>query len=153
MIILTWSDRDWIDGFIDLLSHLFFGWLFGFLIWFIIAIILPMDLYWKEKYLDIVNLKDNSSVEGSFFLWSGYINGTMNYIFYYEKDWLFNMMKIKYDKAQIKYTEWKPRVKIFEQYPTKNHINLFAIDIQEEDKYIIEVPKWTIKTNYNLDAQ
>lgn len=152
--ILVWNNRDWIDGFGDLLFHLFFGWLCGLSIWMIIWFILPMDLYWKESSLEIVNLQDNSSVEGrSFFLWSWYINGTMNYIFYYEKDWLYSMMKVEYDKAQIKYTEWKPKVNISEQYPTGNHINLFALDIPADNKYIIEVPKGTIKTNYNLDAQ
>ena len=64
------------------------------------------------------------------------------------------MMQLDYNLVQIKYSDSKPKVNVTENYPSDAFINNFAIDLDAFDKkYIIEVPKGTIKNNYNLDAQ
>lgn len=130
------------------------GALFGGVIGFIIATALPMQTYDKHYSLSIETLQDNSSVSGNFFLGCGQIEGKMKYVFYYEEKGLYRMMQIDYNMVQIKYSDSKPKVNITENYPTESIINYFAFDTDLFDKtYIIEVPKGTIKNNYNLDAQ
>ena len=113
-----------------------------------------MDTYDKNYSLNIETLQDNNSVSGNFFLGCGQIECKMKYVFYYEENGLYRMMQLDYNLVQIKYSDGKPKVNVTENYPSKTFINNFAIDLDAFDKtYIIEVPKGTIKNNYNLDAQ
>jgi hypothetical protein len=115
---------------------------------------IPMDTYVKKSSVNIETLQDNNSVNGSFFLGCGQIEGKMKYVFYYEEKGLYKMCQINYNLVSIKYSEGKPKVNILEIYPTESFINNIAIDFNVFDKtFIIEVPKGTIKNNYNLDAQ
>jgi len=101
-------------------------------------------------------LQDNNSVSGSFFLGSGYINGEMKYVFYYETDGGYKMKQIDYDKALIKYTNETPKVETYREVQTDAFINKFSVYMSGcgcNNKNIIYVPKGTIKQNYNLDAQ
>ena len=139
---------------IDYIIMSMLGGLFGACVGFIIAIALPMQTYDKHYSLNIETLQDNNSVSGNFFLGCGQIEGKMKYVFYYEEKGLYRMMQLNYDLVQIKYSDTKPKVNITENYPTESIINYFAFDTDIFDKnYIIEVPKGTIKNNYNLDAQ
>ena len=131
-----------------------FGLMVGGLIGSFVAIALPMDTYNKHYSLNIETLQDNNSVSGNFFLGTGQIEGKMKYVFYYEENGLYRMMQLNYNLVQIKYSDSKPKVNVTENYPSNSIINYFAIDLDIYDKtYIIEVPKGTIKSNYNLDAQ
>ncbi len=130
------------------------GGLIGCIGGIILALALPMNTYNKKYSLNIETLQDNSSISGNFFLGCGQISGKMKYVFYYEENGLYRMMQVDYNLVQIKYSDDKPKVNITEIYPTDAFINHFAIDLNVFDKtYIIEVPKGTIKGNYNLDAQ
>ena len=130
------------------------GVIFGLLIGIAIAGILPMDTTYKHYSLKIEALQDNGSVSGSFFLGSGQVEGKMKYMFYYEENGFYRLMQVDYKLVRIKYSDNKPTVSVTENIPTKSWINYFAIDFDLFDKtYIIEVPKGTIKNNYNLDAQ
>ena len=141
-------------SFIDYVMMSMIGGLFGACIGFIIALTLPMQTYDKHYSLNIETLQDNSSLSGSFFLGCGQIEGKMKYVFYYEEKGLYRMIQLNYNLVQIKYSDTKPKVNITENYPTESIINYFAFDTDVFDKtYIIEVPKGTIKNNYNLDAQ
>jgi len=143
-------DNYWIDYFASSLLGSFIGFCFGT----IIAFILPMDTYNKEYSYNIESLQDNNSVEGNFFLGCGQIDGKMKYVFYYEENGLYKMMQLDYEKVQIKYTDGKPKVNVTQNYPTEVYINYFALDTDIFDKtYVIEVPKNTIKNNFNLDAK
>lgn len=144
----------WLHDLIDYIMASFFGILFGGVLALIVGIMLPMDTYDKHYSLDIETLQDNNSVGGSFFLGCGQIEGKMKYVFYYEENGLYRMMQLDYNLVQIKYSDSKPKVNVTENYPSDAFINNFAIDLDAFDKtYIIEVPKGTIKNNYNLDAQ
>lgn len=140
--------------FIDYIMSSFIGGLLGGAFGLISAIMLPMDTYDKHYSLNIETLQDNNSVIGNFFLGCGQIEGKMKYVFYYEENGLYRMMQLDYNLVQIKYSDSKPKVNVTENYPSDAFINNFAIDLDVFYKtYIIEVPKGTIKNNYNLDAQ
>jgi len=144
----------WLNDFIDYIMSSFIGILLGGALALIVAIMLPMDTYDKHYSLNIETLQDNNSVSGNFFLGCGQIEGKMKYVFYYEENGLYRMMQIDYNLVQIKYSDGKPKVNVTENYPSDAFINKLAIDLDAFDKtYIIEVPKGTIKNNYNLDAQ
>ena len=139
---------------IDYIMFSLIGGLFGGCIAMILSFMLPMDTYDKKYSLNVETLQDNNSVSGSFFLGCGQIEGKMKYVFYYEANGLYRMNQIDYDLVQIKYSDGKPKVNVTENALTKSPINLFAMDFDIGLKtYIIEVPKGTIKNNYNLDAQ
>ena len=130
------------------------GALVGLIVGIILAIMLPMNTYDKHYSLNIEALQDNNTTSGNFFLGCGQFEGKMKYVFYYEEKGLYRMMQIDYDFVQIKYSDGKPKVNVTENYPSDAFINNFAIDLDIFHKtYIIEVPKGTIKNNYNLDAQ
>jgi len=138
----------------DYIMSSFIGILLGGALALIVAIILPMDTYDKHYSLNIETLQDNNSVSGNFFLGCGQIEGKMKYVFYYEENGLYRMMQLDYNLVQIKYSDGKPKVNVTENYPSGAFINKLAIDLDAFHKtYIIEVPKGTIKNNYNLDAQ
>lgn len=146
------TDRD--SGVLEYILCLFVGFAMGLMIALPIAISLPMTTYEEPHVIKIENLQDNNSVKGNFFLGCGQINGTMKYVCYYEENGYYQMLQIDYDKAKIKYCDSIPKITILEIKATKDKINLFAIDLDLGEKtYIIEVPKGTIKNNYNLDAQ
>lgn len=142
---------EWDD---DYILFSFIGIFIGGIIGFLVAWMLPMDTYNKHSSFRIEALQDNNSVNGNFFLGCGQIEGEMKYVFYYEQaEGLYRMMQLDYDLVQIKYSD-EPKINVTENYPSDAFINHFAIDMDAFHKtYIIEVPKGTIKNNYNLDAQ
>ena len=111
-------------------------------------------------YSRIESLQDNSSVRGDFFIGSGKINGTMKYAFYvkekepFTNEDSFRLVLLGYKKASIVYSDGQPRVDV-----VKNHWRetwQFKYSLLKKtyvDRYIIYVPKGTIKNNYQLDAQ
>ncbi len=120
---------------------------------FFVALMLPMDVYNKHSSLNIEALQDNNSVDGKFLLGCGQIGGKMKYVFYYEENGFYKMGQLDYDLVRIKYTNDKPKVNIIHTYPSNSLINYFAYDTDILNKtYIIEVPRGTIKNNYNLDG-
>jgi hypothetical protein len=152
--------RDWIEYIVYPVLFSLLGLVFGM----VIVIPLPMDTYIKSYSYNIENLQDNNSINGSFFIGCGNIEGKMKYVFYYKlkgdniNNEEFKMMQINSDLTIIRYTDKTlPKVIVNEILPVetdKSFINYFAIDLNIGDKtYIIEVPKGSIKQNYNLDAQ
>jgi uncharacterized protein YneF (UPF0154 family) len=146
--------QDWDFDFVIYLLNSILGFMIGAFLGFWISISLPMSTYNKHYSVNIETLQDNSSVSGQFFLGCGQIDGDMKYVLYFEEKGLYQMMQIKYNLVQIKYSKRTPRLNVTEIYLTDSWINYFAIDFDIHDKtYIIEVPKGTIRNNYNLDAQ
>lgn len=124
----------------------------GVLISGIIAFSLPMKTNIYTYTVNIESLQDSNGVVGSFFLGSGTIGNEMCYIFYQENNGYYQLTKINSRYASIKYSSEKPKITVYEQKPTDDLINIFALDILSEKEYIIEVPKGTILNNYKLDA-
>lgn len=144
-----WSPYFW--GYV---FGVFFGGVIGAIVGFVVAIALPMDLYEKHETYKVVSLQDGSNVKGNFFLGCGTIEGKMQYVFYYEENGMYRMAQVPYDDVSIKYTDKAPVAQVYTITATDAFINNLAGDFSEGDKrYIIEVPKGTIQSQYNLDAQ
>jgi len=107
-----------------------------------------------ESY-NIVSLQDNNGIHGSFFLGIGSINDKMRYTFYYEKEeGLYKMRQLNPSQVSIKYTDKNPRVEELGRVPIKSFMKKFTlVNCKVCRKYIIYVPRGSIKNNYNLDAQ
>lgn len=127
----------------------------GFILGLIVCIILPMDLYVKEYSWRIETLQDNSNINGSFYLGSGNINGAMQYVCYRKlENENFKMEIIPHEKGEINYSTNTPQITVREISPSNHWINKFAIDLNlYQQSFIIEIPKGTIKNQYNLDAK
>ena len=138
---------DYIMGAID-------GTIVGGIIGLIVTIALPMETKDKITSYEIECLQDNSSSKGSFFLGSGYIDGTMKYAFYTKRKNYYDLQLVDYRYAAIEYTTGSPKVYESEVVATDSWINNFAFDFNLGDKvYVIQVPKGTIQNNFNLDAK
>jgi hypothetical protein len=152
LIISDWEWDFWVIFFS--FTNVLFGAIIGVFIGLLVATTLPMKTYLEHSTYNIANLQDNNSVSGQFFLGSGQIDGKMQYVFYLEENDFYTMHQIEYNLAQIKHTDSIPKINVYKITQTDAFINYFAIDWNIGDQtYIIEVPKGTIKTNYNLDAQ
>jgi len=151
-VIITYNDiwKDWYNYPVRAVT----GGIIGTLCGFLIALMLPMDIAHRKLSIEIVNLQDNSSISGNFFLGCGQINGEMKYVFYTKSNGLYKMEQIDYDVVQIRYSNGKPKVNITDWYITDSFINNFALDSYlGTNTYIIDVPEGSITNNFKLDAQ
>lgn len=92
-------------------------------------------------------------LNGRFYLGSGYVGSSMKYSFYYEQsDDNYKLMQIDADLASIKISD-TPQITSYVKCYTDSRINDWVIKINYHTYYIIEVPRGSIKENFNLDAQ
>lgn len=123
---------------------------------FVFALALPMETKTVVDEYKIVSLQDNNSTSGNFFLGTGYIEGKMKYSFYYENSGEYKMKQTDINNTSIIYSD-SIICKRYRQVAVDGaFINYFALDelnSESEMKYIIYVPKGTIKTSFSLDAQ
>lgn len=116
-----------------------------------------IDYNYKYQYTEIVNLQDNSSVNGSFFLGSGSINEESYYVYYYKTDdGFYKLGKTKTDNAKIKITNETPRkVKKIKCITPGNLFEKYFIILPTSLTHSVhfEIPPGSIKENYNLDAK
>lgn len=144
------DEGDFEIGIILSLIRALLGGLFGFLV----AISLPCKMETVKTTLQLESLQDNGSVEGSFFLGSGQIDGTMKYVFYYKYGEYYKLGQADYKYVSVKYSNENPKVEIFTRKEVDGaFINNFAVDLGKEPMYIIYVPKGSIKQGFTLDAQ
>jgi len=156
-IAIIGADYDY-DIIEELVSRIIMAAFLGAAIGLIIGFLVPSKMIEQKSTFKLMNLQDGSQVSGNFFLGSGTIEGKMNYVFYYNLDsTTFAMAQIKYDVATVKYTKDSTTayVECYKTVDDKNYFwNKFSIDTDYGNmRYVIYVPKGTIKTNYNLDAQ
>lgn len=148
--------EDMLDEFVDYvfgcIPMLLFGMIFGFL-GFGLSALLPAKMHTVIVTDKVVSLQDGSSVSGNFFLGCGTIEGKMKYTYYRDSNGVFSMNQLPMESTTIVYSELEPKV---EQHTTcmveGAFINYFAIDVPY-DKYVVYVPKGTIKNGFSLDAQ
>lgn len=152
--ITTYFGNNQGKKFHNCLSSSFSGFLTGTILGFIIAIIMPAEIE-KEVITEynIEALQDNRTDEGSFFLGCGNIDGVMKFVFYYEENGFFKYKELNCNSVSIKYSNDKPKFQIIADVKKKNEvINNFSI-IFPNLKYIIQVPKGSIKNDFSIDLQ
>jgi len=111
---------------------------------------------------DIVAIKDGNQINGNFIIGSGTIDNVMYYNFYKkvndnivhdQNDTVYFINgKIKSDDAIIKYTEYQPRIDKLRRKFVNKKCDLWGMTRRGE-KYVIYVPKWSIKYEYIFDLE
>lgn len=153
-VIYYISNRDYYVEVINLLGCATLGACVGCLIGIIIAFSIGNELTDCVSEVELVSLKDNSSVHGSFYLGSGVVNGTMVYTFYYKDGSGFKLKQLDYKRVQIKYTKGTPKVVTYTRCETNNPKNYWGVSLDiGSQSYVIEVPEGTIQNNFRLDAE
>jgi len=141
----------------------FIGCFIGSIVGLIFALIVGVfvkDVHpeWIEtsvvKTINIMNIQDNSTTSGTFFLGCGSINGIMYYS-YYEVvgDNEFKLCKLDVDVANIRYISEgeKPRIEQISRELSRDSTNWGTW--LGNPQYNIYVPNGSIHNNFNLDAQ
>lgn len=122
----------------------------------IITILLPANTYQSKESFTLITMKDGSNSSGSFFLGTGSVDGVMKHTFYYqEKNGDIKLKQIDASDAIIRYGKWNKAILHYEEtLATDSWINYISYDFNiGDDKYLFEVPKGTIKTDFVLDAE
>lgn len=125
----------------------------GVIIGFIIALSMKQEWVEKDKVVKLESLKDNSTMSGSFFLGSGYLQGRMQYTYYVKENDGFKLEQIDAASATIKYTEDEPRI-VTTWFRSKNFWEWgFDLFPPSPKTRVIYVPEGSIKNVYTLDAE
>lgn len=156
-IVLYNEIRDGFFCFWDTLGFCIIGGIVGALAGLIISAALPKKYKTDRWSEELTSIQDNGAINGSFFLGSGNINGTMQYAFYIKRGDSYKMWTIEYYNAEIMYADTPPKIDIVSTHTSTSIWNKFAIGFfwpdKEEWTCVFNIPKGSIKNNFNLDAQ
>ena len=97
-------------------------------------------------------INDGSSSEGNFFLSSGYINGEITYTYYLKIKDYYKLEQLPASDVLIKYTNGQTHIVKIKRYPDSSIKNWLGIH-PTKIRFVIYVPKGSIKNNYQLDAK
>jgi hypothetical protein len=146
---------EYIDFFSAILVEIMFG-LIGALIGILIAVIIPGKMIEQKETVQIIAIQDNITMNGSFFLGSGQVDGEMKYMYYYKSDSnTYKFGDIDADICSISYDSINPRIVFTYKIKDENAIiNIFSINNKYYlDKAIIYIPEGSLVSNYNLDLK
>lgn len=151
LIILDFPYYDFFELILNsvvYLSIIFFVWLLLGIIW------LSLGKKIDEKIIEtknILSIKDNSSITGSWSLFSGKIEEIDYYFYWVETDKGNTREKVEADSVYI--VEQDIEQPYYEKYESfcRTLDNFETTCLWEEDYYIFYVPKNTIKYDYSLE--
>ena len=113
----------------------------------------------KETYIykeePIYALSDNESIEGSFFLGSGRINGDMKYVFIAEEENGKIMKDINAGNTYIiEDDDEEPRIEYYyERYKNKSIPKYFFGIDDSFSHYVVRIPEDSIMNQYKIDLE
>lgn len=103
----------------------------------------------------ILALKDNTSLKGNFFLGSGNINGTMQYVYLIETE--ENGIQLQTINANsiyiIQEEKINPRIVIYRKQPVNNILKWLWLPTIDNIQKKIYIPKGSIKYDFTVDLQ
>lgn len=145
----SWGN--WTDKLLSTFVHFLLGSAIGLVFAMIASIFIPAS---EHKYEHIiVSMKDNSSVNGSFFLGSGTFKDEPTFSYYYEKDGYYKLENVPSENSKIYYTNVNNRV-VCTYYTIDGFYQWLSIPIVKYSRsYEFYIPSGSIKTNFNLDAE
>jgi len=146
-------DPTWMDSSEYLFNGLF-GCIFGLITGFITAFSIPTEKIVVTDVYQLESLSDNSGISGSFFLGSVIIDGIMKYSYYLKSGDEYYLRQTNVNNSVIKYSDTKTTLEIERIKQSDYWLNYFSLSIKEQNqKYIFYIPKGSIKSQYNLDAE
>lgn len=121
----------------------------------ILCVCLPTPTIDKVVTHNLISLKDNNSISGSFFLGSGIINNEMRYSYYYNcGNDNYKLTSVSANNTYVKYTKDKPRIEYhYKEINSKSNWKYFSNLLSDGGYYIIYIPEGSIKYNFVLDAE
>ena len=137
----------------DFFFSAFFGFLFSIFFSLIISFSIPIKTQIEKTTYKIESLEDNNSINGRFFIGSGFINSNMVYTLYLKNEDGFKLYQLNSDIVTIKYSNNEPTLELYDEIITNDWINNFSVRNSTNFFYVIKVPKGTICNNFNLDAE
>lgn len=156
MAYLGFRDRDVMGSFFWLLSGVF-GALLGFLLGLMVSMIVLAASPTHLETLDttnIVNIRDDSEISGSFFLIAGSVDEEAVFKYYTEKNGNYRLVTRDADRVTIRQDGSQPRV------ITRAEVSdwtFFTLPGDDPDKggvwdvrYIIHIPEGSIKQDFVL---
>lgn len=110
----------------------------------------------REIETNIVSIKSDSGISGSFFLGCGNIGSDVYYYMYLDKgNNKYNLFKLQAENSTIIESDEKPHIIKYRKIAKPNKFNKYTEFMNEERKgtqfYEIVVPRGTIVTNFKLD--
>lgn len=153
IFIGIWQEKKYgyCPDFYDYLLHAVLYFLLSVPVALILAFALPADLKKVKRISELEAINDGQSINGSFFLGSGHIEGRMQYAYYVKNGDFYRLWSVDASDAFVRYTNGKPTRTIVKEEYTDAFINYFALD-ETSTYYIFDVPKGSIQSNYSLDA-
>lgn len=108
--------------------------------------------YDKVSDTQIIALKDNQNLSGSFYIMGGYVDEELYYYYATETEFGYKTEKISSDNTYIKYTNEKPHI---EEYngDFANDIWYMVASPLVNSRYIIYCPEGTITTEFAVDLE
>ena len=124
---------------------------------FIIALIVALSLPYKNHSVHITyqleSLEDGNSTKSRLFLGCGMVNNRMIYSFYYKDKGYYKLEQLEIYNTKIKYSN-NPRFIVCKLVEDDIWYNEFVIGLNDEcRRYVLCVPRGTIKNNYYLDTK
>lgn len=138
------------DGIVGALGASFLGLLPSFLIGGMLSLLIlggaPMECKYTEN---MVALKDNTSISGSFFLGCGNIDSEMTYVYAVETDKGIVTKTIEKDRydVYIKYTDGQPYVEYWDGEDDPWRLP------SESAYYVFYVPEGSVINTYEIDLE
>lgn len=145
----SWYGNGGVDGFL--------GAIIGFIIYLIggsfIGAALPVDEVVTKQ--EICALNDGVETEGSYFLFSGYIDKKLTYRYVVNTDKGKHVESLdEDDDIYIKEGDYKPYVEYHKYIFKSDWYYWFAFNISSVDNYIIfYVPSNTVTNDYSIDLK
>lgn len=124
------------------------GTVFGIVVGFCIATMLPMNVYEKEY---IVNIEP---IQNKYYVGTSHTNDGPVYLLFTEDKGPLEASCVSACQTEIKYTNGAPIVRVFYKKPTNSLINYFAFDLDVyTTRFVIEVPPGSIAKEFMLNIK
>jgi hypothetical protein len=108
--------------------------------------------YNKVSDTQIIALKDNQNINGSFYIMGGYVDEELYYYYATETELGYKTEKVESDNTYIKYTNEKSHIERYNGEFANDISYVFAVPMVE-DRYIIHCPEGTITTEFSVDLE
>lgn len=147
-MIIEYLSWDYDTGFYG-----FTGFVIGLILFFVVGGVIGEDLATKEivEEQKIYALNDSLGVEGGYYLFSGYIDGDLEYRYVINTDKGKHIEEVDTDYGYIKEGDYEPKVEHHYYTFEKKWHKWFAHRLLVEDYYEFYVPENTVTTEYNVD--